>query len=283
MEFTERQLGRLRRALNDYRVIKGREGRLMPWKAVLNRLLMSGVTAHQYDADGNEPEFKEEALRRFATGMSTLQRDKLEDLWKFLVDQRMIAANELDGEGDDLRDFLGLHAFLANTSPDAIGYLAEISGKRRAARHYLREDVAVELTIILDASKTFARVEEILNIRMRPQGKKGEAFFAREHGERQRAVRTGYAFMSASEGHLHIFLRSGNLDDRVTYLQIVPMVPAGSQSPLQMIRTGNFEKSSVVEQTEAGRQVHTLWGNIFAFETVRSASAVVKGSEEVTP
>ena len=65
MKFTAWQIDKLIRGLHGYRVIRSVNGRPPPWKSVLDHLLLSPETAHQYLEDGSEPEFKEEALRRF--------------------------------------------------------------------------------------------------------------------------------------------------------------------------------------------------------------------------
>ena len=59
MTFTDWEVDAIRRGLNCYRIAKAREGRLLPWKAVINAVLLSEVTAHTYPIDGEEPEFNE--------------------------------------------------------------------------------------------------------------------------------------------------------------------------------------------------------------------------------
>lgn len=96
MAFSEGQIDRLRARLCAYRAQRGVSGRMRPWKAVLDDILLSDATAHHYPEDGAMPEFKEEALRRFASGASVLSDDKLDDIYDFLVDQKYLAPDQMN-------------------------------------------------------------------------------------------------------------------------------------------------------------------------------------------
>ncbi|MBL4836524.1 MAG: hypothetical protein JKY34_03015 [Kordiimonadaceae bacterium] len=101
MAYTEGQIDRIRSRLCAYRAQQGDGGRARPWKAVLNDILMSEETVHNYPEDGSNPEFKEEALRRFASGTSLPSQDKLEDIQTLLVEARFLSHEALtDGVWD---------------------------------------------------------------------------------------------------------------------------------------------------------------------------------------
>lgn len=96
MAFSVAQLDRIRTRLCAYRAQNGNNGRPRPWKSVLNDILMSEKTAHCYPEDGSEPEFKEEALRRFAAGTSIPSLDKVEDIQALLVEQKYLTKESLE-------------------------------------------------------------------------------------------------------------------------------------------------------------------------------------------
>lgn len=92
---TKHELEVLRRGLERFRHMNERCGRPLPWKTVIGLLLDCPSTTHEHLYMGNEPEFREEALRRFAKGKSTLLPERLADVKRFLIAQGVITVQDL--------------------------------------------------------------------------------------------------------------------------------------------------------------------------------------------
>jgi len=131
MAYTDGQIDRLRRKLCEYRAQKGANGRMRAWKSVIDDLLVSYATQHEYPADGSFPEFKEEALRRFAAGSSIPSNDKLEDIHSFLKDQKFLSDDELTNGIWDFTAALSLRN-LFRKAATATETLNKITGNYRA-------------------------------------------------------------------------------------------------------------------------------------------------------
>lgn len=92
---TKHELEVLRRGLERFRHINERCGRPLPWKTVIALLLDCPSTTHEHPETGDENEFREEALRRFAKGKSTLLPERLADVKRFLIAQGVITEQDL--------------------------------------------------------------------------------------------------------------------------------------------------------------------------------------------
>lgn len=92
---TKHELEVLRRGLERFRHTHERSGRPLPWKTVIGLILDCPSTTHEHPETGNENEFREEALRRFAKGKSTLLPERLADVKRFLIAQRVITEQDL--------------------------------------------------------------------------------------------------------------------------------------------------------------------------------------------
>ena len=208
MNFTPWQIDKLARGLNNYRELKAVNGRLPPWKRVLDHLLLSPATAHGYPESGDQPTFKEEALRRFAEGGSKLQPDKLEDVRRFLVAQRLLREDEFAEEADDLRHILSASSFLAARSPESLRSLELLRGPFIARLKDSQTEKEITLRFSRAPTDWFVRVTE----EIAPPG--GAAHSAK--GE----VRRGYGFVCTPLNLLHIFLAGPAMKIEVTYVQL---------------------------------------------------------------
>lgn len=225
MKFTAWQIDKLVRGLHAYRVLKAANGRLLPWKAVHRDLLMAEKTAHSFPEDGGLPEFKEEALRRFAKGESTLQPDKLEDVWLFLIEAGVVGRNELEADAGVNEEALAVHAYLASTSKRGAERLARLVGGFRTLNAGTYETERVELSFIPQPTDNLVGVEE----RVRAESATPTRYERKDGGTTSASIRRGFAFTSSPEGTLHIFLRGGSRDDHVHYVSVPD--PIGVTSP----------------------------------------------------
>ena len=204
MAFSEGQIDRLRARLCAYRAQAGVNGRMRPWKAVLDDILLSDATAHHYPEDGSLPDFKEEALRRFASGVSVLSEDKLQDIYDFLLDQKYLTEDQLADGIWDYSVALSLAQVFNQKSgyhywADLKGcYRSEVDTKRHALKGFTRSDL------------TFTRVdaEEVLEA--------GHAWFTwlydrlpeeefhKKYGDQIRRLK-GYGFPTVNGGLIAFF------------------------------------------------------------------------------
>ena len=208
MVYTEGQIDRLRLKLCEYRAQKGANGRMRPWKSVIDDILMSDATQHDYPVDGSFPEFKEEAIRRFAAGSSVPSDDKLEDIYNFLKDQKFLSDDELtNGVWDftaalSLRNLFGKAATASETLGKVTGnYRAEIKSDYKGLEGFTRYEMdfrsnETEAMFEID-QRYFTWLYEGLS----------DAELEKRYGDQIR-FQKGYGFPSSSN-ELTIFLKDG--------------------------------------------------------------------------
>ena len=257
MKFTAWQIDRLRRALHNYRISMGRNGQVLSWKVVLDRLLLCPATVHAYPEHGAEPDFKEEALRRFAARTSTLQPDKLQDLKQFLIAEKFLREDELDGGPDTLRGLLVAQSYLASRTAEAGLSLDLAEGLYRAAREGdpLRHDV--RLSIAREPAEWLVRVEEEVEMPIQ----KGRSDLHKRPLDKfaVRQKRSGYGFASTPLHLLHIFLTGDSEAIEVSYVQVAPTDL--DRRELHLLRSGMHDIN-----VEQGRDVGSVFArNVFAF------------------
>ena len=237
MKFTASQIEKLRNGLEDYRVLKAANGYLLPWKTVLDDLLMSPATVNKYRADGRTSDFKEEALRRFALGQSTLALDKLEDVRHFLLVKRILVPEEIADNEAEAKEALAVHAYLANVTENGALYLAGILPRYRTALERLDRHEVVELRVVGKLLPTLLAVEEHSHVMRAARSKDSH-----EKRDRQRigaSVRTGFAFVSSEHPVFHAFVRGRSRDDLIHYVQVGPMQSPARQTPILLVRSGS--------------------------------------------
>lgn len=208
MSYTDGQIDRLRLRLCAYRAQKGANGRMRPWKAVLDDILLSDVTEHHYPEDGEFPDFKEEALRRFAAGKSIPSQDKLEDIYAFLVDQNFLSNEELTSGVWDYAVALSLRNLFGEASRGGDywenlkgDYRAEIDVKYNVLKGHARYDMTVDPV----SDETMLKLDMEWFTWLYDQLPEPE--FKRKYGDQIRSQR-GYGFPSDSH-ELTLFFKDG--------------------------------------------------------------------------
>lgn len=236
MKFTAWQIDKLVRGLHAYRVMKAANSHLLPWKTVLDHLLMSPATANSYPEDGGAPAFKEEALRRFATGMSTLEPDKLEDVRRLLVAAKVLKEEDLTESEDWTVEALTVHAALANSSEQAQVGLASLARGYGASRTNAGRGEDIELRLAPHTLNTMVVVEEHFRAKSSEgpttmNDRKDRYCVANVH-------RKGYGFMMSDPGVLHLFVRSLPRDDLIHYVQVKAPSMTAVDSSILLLRSG---------------------------------------------
>ena len=210
-----------------YRYKRGRNGRPRPWKGVLYDILMCPDTAHVFPEDGSFPEFKEEALRRFAAGTSILTPDKLEDIRVLLTREKFLKAKELEDDPEDIEEALALHRYLATNAVEVRASLARLPSTYEAERSCTGMKETFRLELNLDPSGDFVRVENIYE-REVEQSHHDAELEAKDGYKSCRQHRRGFGFVCTNNNLLYLFTHGPVREDLVTYVQL-PLVQSSAE------------------------------------------------------
>jgi hypothetical protein len=235
MKFTTWQIDKLIRGLHAYRVMKAANNRLLPWKTVLDHLLLSPETEYQYPEDGSEPEFKEEALRRFAAGTSTLEAAKLADVASFLIAKRVLTQGELSEDAGFMTEGLILHARFAADPVSALLRFSNLTTTYRATRNNGGRVEDFELRFTPHSKMTLMHAEE--RLRVTASGSTPTTYETKDRNIDGVVVRKGCALITSEYPTLHVFLRSGSQHDLIHYVCVGTDAIQG-QSSLLLVRSG---------------------------------------------
>lgn len=218
MELTAWHIDKLIRGLHAYRLMKAANGKLLPWKTVHRDVLLSHKTAHKFPEYGRAPEFKEEALRRFALGQSTLQAEKLEDVRLFLIDKGVLKQDELSEEVGVMTDGLILHTHLASDPERAAQRFSQLSTSYRAARNNGGRVEDFELLFLPQPVDTLVHAEE--RFRVIESGSAPTRYEGKDKNVAGVIVRKGCALITSEYPTLHVFLRGGSQQDLIHYVRV---------------------------------------------------------------
>lgn len=227
IKFTEWQIDKIRVALNKYRIARARNARLLPWIEVLDDITSCEENNHLYSSEQDaERIFKPEALRRFAAGTSLLKVDRLKDITRFFLYERILSLRDLDESMSEMGELLALHQYLANNSDQSKKYISKLDGTYVV--HKEGEDKSVVLKLIPDVSMTYLRVEEVFI--------SGEAGNRRDR--RINTTRIGYGFAVTPLNVLHIFLNGVVPDSKITYVQAGELYDDAPENGVFLMRNG---------------------------------------------
>ncbi|MFK4445219.1 hypothetical protein ABH944_005435 [Caballeronia udeis] len=232
MTFIDWEIENLRIGLNLYRLSKAEGGKHPSWETVVINMMTSGVTDDEFSIDGDEPELKPEALRRFATGFSVLAPDKLRDIKAFLIKEKIIS-DAPTSDPEQLRDIFAAKTHLANETQEAQEFLRSFAAKYKNRENKSGDNQIpnVILNFTLDESGMFFRVEEHCE-----HFSEGTATFIR--GEIVKTRRRGYAFATTGLNMLHILLQGPQKEDRVVYAQTHVEEVTDSVTQIDFLRMG---------------------------------------------
>ncbi|MFZ3287778.1 MAG: hypothetical protein WA191_13135 [Telluria sp.] len=240
MNFTDWQIDKIRRALNNYRATEARNGQTLPWKTVMNRILRCPAIRHSPLRGDDDQEFKEEALRRFANGKSFLQLGKLDDLKTFLIHAGILMEDELSDDADNLKEALAIHGYLASETEEAKELLSEMADSYVVTRTAGQILEKIELNILTERWGTLFRVEE----HFQENAEKAFIKYAEKKDGyiRTTAIRRGYGFAATRLNVLHIFLRGAAAADRIHYIELFPLGTRYT-SDVYLLRAGEYPHS----------------------------------------
>lgn len=253
----ELQIEKLRSSLISYQMNMGESGRALPWKSVLHKILMSPATAHCYPKDGSNPEFKEEALRRFAKNISLPSIDKLEDIKTYLIKVKFLSEAEFNARTHDLEEMKVVHSYLAKDDENSKMKLEYSQGtyvSERKGRAVLERST---LELKLDPSGSFLRATDEYEV-VPLEGKEPSLDDGKPDIKQCKQNRVGYGFATTAENILYIMLRGENRDDTVIYMESKSLGrPSGVE--LELYRHGIID----VAQIEGLRPKDNPLYNIF--------------------
>ena len=237
MKFSDWQIDRLRSRLLSYRNKRGQNGRSVPWKRILFDILMCPDTAHVFPEDGSEPEFREEALRRFGAGINVLTPDKLEDIRVFLTREKFIKPKELDDDPEDIEEALALHSYLASSSVEARAYLATLPRLYEAERvgEWMKERFT--LNFKLDPSGDFLRAESIYEREVDQEYKYAD-LEAKDDYKSCHQYRRGFGIVCTNQNLLYLFMHGPVRQDLMNYIQIAINEPSDKVGSLRFMVSG---------------------------------------------
>lgn len=110
MEYTDPVLGRLREALERYRITQAVNGRTRSWKQVAFDIYEPPLDMSDEDVDALlKPEA--ESLRRFAAGKQTPTPERLDRLSGFLIAEECVHEDDLTANDPAVADARGLYRF----------------------------------------------------------------------------------------------------------------------------------------------------------------------------
>lgn len=233
------QIRVLRSAAIQYCVRFSRRGRVLSVSAFLHQILMSSATRHSYPKDGGEPEFKDEALRRFMKGLSTPSDDKLADIARFLISKQMLTESQLEAKAEigDSEEISAVTRYLSNVTPQAIALLKALEGKVTATRKDNFASEEVHLKFELDESCAFVRVTETSS-RLRTTVREEDPALKNSRDDFEGQTRYGYGFVATQLDLIYIFVRGASNRNLVNYQQVRRQRQVSSDASLFMIRNG---------------------------------------------
>ncbi len=274
------QIARLRSRLVAYRNRRGANGAARPWKSVLYDILTHPETQHCFPADGSEPEFKEEALRRFGQGLSNSTPDKRADIKTFLVLKGFLTEKELEEDPYDMEAALALHRHLASSDPLARDMLNDLQTHYVAENRTKLAHLRVTLSARLNECGDYIDLEERYEVFVDPDAEleQSEARWIEAYNRKLLdQKRRGFGYICGEARVLYLFLWNGSRNDLVSYVQVPPFQSFKNSGPgFLLMRSGATLPDRYAEPAESGQPL--LTANLFCFDVPGSdrSEAVVK-------
>lgn len=212
----------------------------MPLKTFLHNLLISGVTNEVYPYDGDEPDFKEEALRRFRANTQHTEENKVLAIQQFLIHEKFLNEKELGGDIDPdyLPGLLAVHDYLANKSEEAIDCLTKLNTAFYTKIEGDKYDESIQLNIFLKDGDAFFRIEEICEIKNKSSA--SIQLDTKDVTKSGKTMRRGYGFASTQHNIIYIFLHGHTGDNPVSYVQVEIWSVFDLNERLTFVRSGHL-------------------------------------------
>ena len=261
IDFTEWQIDKIRLALNKYRVARAKGSRLLSWTEVRDDITGCDENRHQYPSEEEaEDIFKAEVLRRFAAELSLPKPERLADIARFLLYERILSLRDLDESMSELGELLSLHQYLANNTDDAKAFLEDLAGTYVVTKDSGRSSSkTLILRLAPDPTYEFLRVEEL------HQSSAGQAGSEIEIN----TTRIGYGFAVTPLNILHIFLNGVVPESRITYVQAGELCDNSPRSGIFLMRNGEATGRNAIPSDVFTKEPAFL-PNIYRFSPVKA-------------
>lgn len=244
--FSDWQIEKIRSALRRYRSLNKHGGRLPSWRQVRDDIIFCDANAEKYAADDAELVFKEEALRRFGEAINVAMGiERLQDAARFLLDEKLLTAQDFQDERQELAAFLAMHEYFANDYegvPDLVSafsgtYTFTVPGAPGAP-----ENVTINLHLMPDRSGRYVRVEEVVRTEQVAERENAQRRYPHRRlrdGEfLMKSSRKGFGFPITRLNILHVFLDGATPGDRMTYIQAGELHEASKAEGFFLMRNG---------------------------------------------
>ena len=253
MNHTFWQIDKLRKGLNQYRLLSAVNGKLPSWAEVANDI-MACMEIH-VDEKIN---LASEVLRRFAAGQSVAEGNVLNALREFLIFEKVLDPADFKNETEDLGEMAFAVDYFANHTFAARRSILELKPSYKTSIEWTaREGLDVELHITPHESLPVFFIEEQTVVAERD---KSDLATAKDKFRIKKPVRKGYGFISTSQNLLHVHLKGPVKGDRDSY--VAPEVshtsiPSRYPNELLLMKFGAF--GTYVNGTPEGHDVRRTY------------------------
>lgn len=244
--FSDWQIEKMRSALRRYRSLNKHGGRLPSWRQVRDDIVFSDSNVDKYAADDAELVFKEEALRRFGEAVNdTMGIERLRDVARFLLDEKLLTAQDFQDERQELAAFLAMHEYFANDYegvPDLVSAFSGTYTFKAPCAPGAPENVTINLHLMPDRSGKYVRVEEVVQTEQVAERDIAQRRYPHRHPRDSEFISTtsrkGFGFPITRLNILHVFLDGAVPGDRMTYIQAGELHEGSTVEGFYLMRNG---------------------------------------------
>lgn len=276
-QFTEWQVEKIRSGITSFRLANITNSEMPSLSYVAYEIESIRPQNHANEPTDKNYLLKEERLRRFLLGGPT-DGEKLQLMKDFLINVEIFTEEDFCSELDDSNAFLKVHAYLANTSKLAKNEIATLSTTLHTNRHLQTIVEDIKLDIQIDPSGLFFRVQEYYSEDVAESYALGQpTAIEKDNRNKKTYVRRGYGFTSTLDHLFHIFLRGGDPEDRITYIECFHYPMKVENRGKVLIRHGGDATDTPEVESDIEEAIRLL--NIYNFLTVSNESKKNEESE----
>lgn len=220
-KFTEWQVEKIRTGITSFRLANITNGEMPSLSYVAYEIESFRPQNYANEPTDKNYLLKGERIRRFLLGEPT-DGEKLQLMKDFLIDVAILTEEDFYSELDDSNAFLKVHAYLANMNELAKNEITSLKRSLHKSRHLSTVVEDITLDIQIDPSGLFFRIQEYYTEDV-PESYIYYQTIAinKDNRTKKTFVRRGYGFTSTLDHVFHIFLRGGDPEDRITYIENV--------------------------------------------------------------
>ena len=274
-KFTEWQVEKIRTGITSFRLANITNSEMPSLSYVAYEIESSRPQNYANEPTDKNYLLKGERIRRFLLGEPT-DGEKLQLMKDFLIDVEILTEEDFCSELDDSNAFLKVHAYLANMNELAKNEIIGLKRSLHASRHLSTVVEDIKLDIQIDPSGLFFRIQEYFTEDV-PESYIYYQTIAinKDNRTKKTFVRRGYGFTSTLDHVFHIFLRGGDPEDRITYIENVHYPMKVENRGKFLIRHGGDITETPREESDIDEAIRCL--NIYYFLPVTDKPNKTKG------